>query len=200
MCFNKAVSIQTYIIGMFGSLLLYHKHPALGAFYMTVVQMQLIEFLLWSCRSCSKLNAVATGAGIVINHLEPLVLYAMLLHSTSMPWPVHAIATLYTLVTIKYTLKAFRNTLCTTVTPESAPHLQWQWNYEDGNGMYYVLFLLFLVLLSVYGIKGDLGTVHALIVVSTFIFSKAVYGSRKATGALWCFFAAFVPYILLFLA
>jgi len=180
MCFNQSVSIQTYLIGMFGSLLLYKQNRPLGAFYMTVIQMQLIEFILWSCStSCSRLNALATKAGIVINHLEPL---------------------LYALMTVKYTTVALRKDLCTKVTPESAPHLQWQWNYEDGNGLYYVMFLLFLVLLSVYGLPADLGVLHAFIVVLTFAFSKVVYGRQKATGAMWCFFAAFVPYILLALS
>ena len=187
--------MSTYLIGMFGSLLLYQKNEALGAFYMTVVHMQLIEFLLWSCQTCSSLNATTTKAGILINHIEPLVLYAMLFRV--LPWPVHAIAVLYTLMTIKYTAKAFRKPSCTTVTPESAPHLQWQWNYEDGNGMYYVLFLTFLIVTSIYGLPKDLGMIHAVVLFVTFAFSKAIYGRQKATGALWCFFAAFVPYIML---
>ena len=199
MCFNQSVSIQTYLIGMFGSLLLYKQNRPLGAFYMTVIQMQLIEFILWSCStSCSRLNALATKAGIVINHLEPLVLYALVFQV--LPLPVHAVAVLYALMTVKYTTIALRKDLCTKVTPESAPHLQWQWNYEDGNGLYYVMFLLFLVLLSVYGLPVDLGVLHAFIVVLTFAFSKVVYGRQKATGAMWCFFAAFVPYILLALS
>lgn len=199
MCFNQSVSLQTYLIGMFGAIVLFQKNTALGAFYVTVIQMQLIEFLLWRCQGstgCSSVNAAATGAGIVINHLEPLVLYLMLIDR--LPVPVHALAGLYTLMTIKYTASAFKQPLCTTVTHESAPHLHWRWNYQDGNGMYYVVFLLLAMTTSVYGLGGTLGTVHAGLLLLTFTFSKIVYGSKKSTGALWCFFAAFVPYVLLF--
>lgn len=195
MCFNESVSLQTYLIGMFGSLVLYQTQPALGAFYVTVVQMQLIEFLLWRCQACTNLNAFATGAGIVINHLEPLVLYLMV--ARSLPMPVHMLALVYTLVTIKYTSKALRKKLCTTVTETSSPHLHWQWNYEDGNGVYYMVFLAFLMATSVYGLPGDLGPIHAIILCVTFVFSRAIYGNKKSTGALWCFFAAFIPYLLL---
>lgn len=192
---------------MIGSYILWHHNRPLGGFYFTVVQMQLIEYILWTQQdthhtgsTCTPINKAATAGGIVINHLEPLVLYALILMYSpiTLPWPVHVTAVLYTLMSIKYTLKALRHNLCTSVTPQSCPHLEWQWNYNDSHSLYYALFLLFAVITSLYGLEHPLGTVHAFILISTFAVSKMIYGSKKATGALWCFFAAFVPYVLYF--
>jgi hypothetical protein len=170
----------------------------LAAFYATVVQMQLIEFVLWTTQSsigCSTMNSLATKAGIVINHAEPLVLYGVLAATTTLPLGVHILAGLYTCMTFKYTYKALASTTCTTLPQNCTDgHLQWTWNYQEGYGLHYILFLALLVSLSVYGLPEPMGMWHAGIVLVTFIISYGMYGTDKSVGALWCFFAAFIPF------
>ena len=83
MCFNAEISLATYLIGTIGSLKLWtagFKPESL--FYLWVVQMQLIEFLLWltidpqdneRCLSpfMSVFNSRISQLGVIINHLEP---------------------------------------------------------------------------------------------------------------------------------
>lgn len=99
MCFSARVSLLTYVLGMSGSLALYNSGAwTLALFYATVVQMQLVDLIIWTFPTCSSLNTAATRAGILINHLEPLVLYAGILafSSHSLPIGVHALVLWYT--------------------------------------------------------------------------------------------------------
>lgn len=198
MCFSASVSLQTYIVGMIGSFMLWQKgYTALAGFYATVIQMQLVEFVLWTQQQgCSSLNAAATRAGILINHLEPLVLYGCIAATTSLPVPVHILAALYTCMTLKYSWKVLSGPACTKTYSN---HLEWTWNYQDGYDLHYALFLALVVSVSMYGIPQPVGTWHAGIVIVTFLISKHMYGTEKATGAMWCFFAAFVPIVLVML-
>lgn len=206
MCFNASISLQTYIVGMIGSYMLWTQGQLpLAAFYATVVQMQLIEFVLWTTVpsiECSTMNSLATKAGIVINHAEPLVLYGVLAATTTLPLGVHILAGLYACMTLKYTFRALASTTCTRPSSEctrpssecSDGHLQWTWNYQEGYGLHYILFLALLVALSVYGLPEPLGMWHAGVVLITFMTSYHMYGTEKSVGALWCFFAAFIPF------
>lgn len=197
MCFSAEVSLLTYILGMSGSLALYTRgDQILALFYATVVQMQLVDLVIWKYPACGTVNTSATRAGILINHLEPLVLYAgiVALSTRTLPLGVHALVFWYTLYSLYYTTKALRGVTCTTVTEESKPHLHWKWNDMSGKQTHYTLFLLVLVALSVYGL--DSGLSHALILLISFFMSFSVYQKRKSTGAMWCFLAAFVPWLL----
>jgi hypothetical protein len=198
MCYNEQVSIATYVLGMLGSLALTRSGQVpLGMFYAATIQMQLVDYIAFQNPSCTRLNTVATKAGIVINHLEPLVLYgALLAQGVSLPPIVHATVAVYGIVAGLYSANALSSVSCTKVSSTSSPYLYWQWNDMDGSQIVYGLFLLTMVLVSVYGL-GELGTVHALLVIISFGVSHIIYGNRRATGALWCWMAAFIPYILL---
>ena len=200
MCYNERVSITAYILGMLGALALSRSGMlALAVFYAATVQMQLVDYIAFKNPVCNALNSFATKAGIVINHAEPLVLYGVLVsQGVSLPSFVHSIVLMYAIVAGVYTFRALSSVSCTQVSEESAPYLYWQWNDMDGKGLVYGLFLLTLVVVSVYGL-GDMGTLHALLAVASFGLSHLIYGGKRATGALWCWFAAFIPYLLLIL-
>lgn len=187
---------------MLGSLALTRSGMvALGLFYTATIQMQMVDYILFKNPVCNARNTVATRAGILINHLEPLVFYAALLGSgVSLPPIVHMVVATYTVMAGIYVLKALKSVTCTTVSSTSAPYLHWKWNNMDGNMVVYGLFLLVLVLLSVYGMAGDVGTFHAVLVILSFGLSFHKYRGKRATGALWCWFAAFIPYMMVFAA
>lgn len=86
---------------------------------------------------------------------------------------------------------------CTTVTKESDPHLHWKWNSEQYNLIVYIFFLIILILLSYYGLEN--GSINAFIILIGFLISIYIYGNKRSTGAMWCFMAAFAPWILYFL-
>ncbi|MGA1563733.1 MAG: hypothetical protein ACO35C_03825 [Pontimonas sp.] len=197
MCFNAEVSLGTYIAGSAGSLLLASHNLPLGLLYLTVVQMQLVEYLLWRNPSCdAAVNRAATRAGIVVNHVEPLVFYLALLGTgVVIPLEAHLVVLLYTFVASGYTKEALETVQCTTLDGKRgcSPHLYWKWNDLRGKQVVYGLFLATLITLSLSA--GDVE--HAWISVATFGVSALLYSKTSAVGSMWCFIAAFLPWFLL---
>ena len=196
MCFNKEVSIITYIVGCIGCIILIrNKYMSEAAFFLVVIQMQLIEYFLWKNQTCNNININITKLGIGINHMEPVILWlAILIFSKKiLPKWVNAMMIVYILSAILYTIK-INNNSCTTVTNESAPHLHWKWNNDTYGTYFYLFFLVTLIILSITGITH--GYHLAILITTSFIISFIIYGKFKSVGAMWCFMAAFVPIII----
>jgi hypothetical protein len=165
--------------------------------------MQLIEYFLWKYQPCIEpvkaQNEKATKIGILVNHFEPIILWlAILRYGRELPNWITTWMVVFIGMSIWYTKRVIDNLECTTVTKESAPHLEWKWNNAEYGRIYYAYFLITLVLLSIYGIPNVInGRINAVIAVASFIISYAVYGDRKVVGAMWCWLAALCPYILM---
>ena len=206
MCFNEQVSIITYLSGLLGTALLYkqnYKPEAL--FYAWVIQMQLIEFYLWRNQPC-KINTQSfnnnvniTKFGIIVNHLEPIILWLAVIYLSKkkLPKEVNYYMIFFIIVSIVYTLNALKKIECTTVSEESKPHLHWKWNNQDFSSYYYAIFLIALALVSYYGLEK--GTFNSVIIIMSFFVSFLVYREKHTVGAMWCFMAAFAPWLILFI-
>jgi hypothetical protein len=203
MCFSARVSAATYVIGTIGTVALWKRgFKPEAVFYAVVIQMQLIELVLWTTQpECGRVNRMATVAGILVNHLEPIALWlAIIYFSRHLPSWLHGVLIVFILLTIWYTIGAIRSdgTACTRVTTTSCPHLHWAWNRQAAYPYYYIFFVLCLVLLSVYGLQPN-GGKHALLLLISYMVSFVIYEDTHSTGAMWCFAAAFMPLVLLFL-
>ena len=202
MCISAEVSLGAYIIGMCGSVLLWKRgYKAEAMFYAWVVQMQLLEFIFWT-NGCGRVNKIATRVGVIINNLEPIILWlGILLYGpvTKLPKWVNITMIMFGIATIMYHRsigKRGKEKECTQVTEESKPHLYWAWNEGEYANEYYLFFIVCLVILSLTGL-GENGNIHAIGVLTTFIVSKIVYGKSHSVGAIWCLMAAGVPILLL---
>jgi hypothetical protein len=200
MCFSKEISIITYIIGIIGSILLYNKNnlrdnKILSIFFIWVIQMQMIDFILWINQECNNTNKIITKLGIIINHCEPLILYLALIYYKKISIYVHMYILLYLIITILYTIYVFKDK-CSLVTEESAPHILWAWNSENYFMLYYLLFLITLFILM-NCLDNDNMYINS-IGFASFIISVIIYYKKKSIGAIWCFIAAFVPWIIYF--
>jgi len=206
MCFNPEVSITTYIVGIIGCILLILNNDVnfipQAIFFIWVIHMQLIEFFLWKNQPCNQMNKNISIIGMIINNMEPIILWlAIIIFSDKkLPTWIHLIMALYLIASFYISYKSYTDnkTSCTTVTPESSPHLNWKWN--EGNiftNIFYIFFLLVCVLLSIYGLSY--GMVMAFIFLLSFFASFLIYGKSHSVGAMWCFIAAFVPIVLPFI-
>jgi hypothetical protein len=222
MCYSENVSLFTYFTGMAGSaaLLTSNKVPE-ALFYGWVVQMQLVDYFLWKnqpCQiteknkicnkeelvNCNDTNKNVTKAGVVINHLEPLILLGgiTLFSKKKLPLFVIILFCIFMILISLYTVNIFNqmdktDNVCTTVSNQSNPHLDWKWNHADFNMIVYPLFLTMLVLLSYYGLEN--GHINAGMILIGFLTSWKIYGNKRSTGAMWCFMAAFAPWLLYFI-
>lgn len=219
MCFNDTVSLGTYITGLLGSAALaYSKKYPEAMFFTWIIQMQGVEYLLWknqpcsiengnkicnidSLKECNNINKNTTIVGIIINHTEPLILFLgiKLFSRKRIPKNIEYIFYISMIIILIYTIYVFNitdnNNLCTTVSEESNPHLYWKWNGAQYNDLVYLIFLSNLMLLAYYGLEN--GKFNSGIIGISFIISYIIYGNTKSTGAMWCFFAAFAPWIIL---
>lgn len=207
MCFNAEVSLLTYVVGLVGCSILFldkninYKPEALFLFW--VVQMQLIEFVLWKnqpsgqllgINSCNTINRYTSKIGLLINNSEPLILWIAIILFSKKKLPVwlHGIMLLYMSSSVLYNYNI--DDSCTTTTVESLPHLKWKWNNGSYSFIFYTFFLLCCILLSIYGLEH--GYHLAFVFLISFILSYSIYKKTHAIGAMWCFFAAFAPFLL----
>jgi hypothetical protein len=205
MCFNANVSIATYVIGMIGCFVLYRdKYIPEAIFLALVIQMQLVEYFIWRNQPCNiesnktgvEVNKMATRMGIIINHLQPFVLWLAIVMLSPMALPnwMHYLIVLYALMAIYYTNGVLNTLECTTVSAKSAPHLHWKWNEGTFNVPFYSTYLALFVLLSFYGLKH--GEVSAFVSLVSYLVSYMIYKDTHAFGSVWCFSAAFAPWLL----
>ena len=204
MCFNPEVSILAYLVGITGCLELWSRNYVPEAlFYAWVIQMQLIEFFIWKNQPCSApqvnyTNTIISKTGLIVNHLEPIIFWLAILKFSdqTLPFWVQAAMCGYVLVSIMYSYNVWTDTQCTEVTEQSKPHLHWKWNNGKYSEWYYGYFLAVLVLLSIYGLPKNRGIKNAFVGVTGFLFSIAIYREKHSVGAMWCFSAAFAPWLL----
>lgn len=217
MCFNKEVSLATWLIGMSGSAMLYKldKLPE-AVFFGTAIQMQLVEYFLWKnqpdCKEatcqlpakhlCNDTNKTVTKVGTVINHMEPIMLFGgiLLFSNKQLPLAIIIFMIIFIILSIGYTYNVFENAKndeangCSIVTEKSDPHLYWQWNYGEYSIIYYILFLLAIIILSIFGLED--GNFIASVTLGSYLTSSYIYMDTKSVGAMWCFIGAFLPWVL----
>ena len=124
MCFSAEISIITFIVGIIGSLLCISLgkpvDKILGYFFIFVSLMQGIEYLLWNHQKCDNYNRFLSILGMVLNHLQPIVLGLLILYfnknvSTKI---MYLIMFLYLCAIIPYSIQFLNNkNLECTITP-----------------------------------------------------------------------------------
>jgi hypothetical protein len=198
MCYSAEVSIISYIIGMYGCYLLYNrKYYTESLFYMSVIQMQLVEFFLHLINTCNNWNILVTDIGIIINHIEPLTLYygIIFFNKKKLDLNIHLLMDLYILVASSYSTSAILSNSCTLKDYEYSNHLIWKWNELHGCVIIYTLFIVVLSKLSIHGL--DDGNFHNWQCIISYLISLIVYGLDHFAGSFWCFIAVSGPYVLL---
>lgn len=104
--------------------------------------MQLIEYFLWKNQPCNATNTPknvkTTKFGILVNHLEPIVLWLAVLYLSKkkLPSSINYFMVFFIITTIIYTINSLKKVECTTVSEQSEPHLRWKWNREKMSGIY----------------------------------------------------------------
>jgi hypothetical protein len=204
MCYSAPVSLTTFLAGTGFSALLYSlKTPIYrlyGIFFGFVSLMQGIEFLLWRHQTCDAIHKGLSIAGMILNHLQPLVLIATTYGIFGQNGPaLLALAALYTAVIIPYSAQYFHagRLQCTHVTCGD-PHLIWNWNTLPYARPVYLLFLATFALTALLGFGTmESGIAFAIGAVVTYATSGLLY-PRAAVGALWCFWIALIPMLMYF--
>jgi hypothetical protein len=201
MCYSSEVSLATFSIGLgFSILLIFNKdpfHKLIGFFLGFVSFMQFIEYLLWNHQVCDDYNKNVSIAGMLLNHLQPVVLafitgliYKKNIHT------LFVISLVYLSVIIPYSLQYTSDIQCSTKQcSKTDPHLVWNWNTMKYTDIVYIIFLAAFVGIALYGMPFPEGILFSSVSVLTYVSSILLY-DRKVVGSMWCFWTAFFPAIM----
>jgi len=197
MCFSEQMSIIAFSVGMIGSILVY----SLGKIYDKIVGlwigfvscMQLVDFFLWRNQTCNRTNYITSIVGIILNHLQPIMLGIIILCvNTELSYQdiktILLILLIYLCVMVPYTWQCIVKTQCTL--KDNNNHMDWKWNHFDYWILVYLVFLITCVLLY-YWFVPVYGMFFAFVTLYTFILSAIFY--NKEIGNMWCFFTIFLP-------
>jgi len=205
MCYNKDISLYTYLIGLVASFLLIQKKDKdlkiLGCFFLFVIHMQLIEYFLWTNNKCNMRNINLSHIGALIMFIQPIILYLLIFNYNKELYiknkiKINIILIIYVILLIIYCINLFPIG-CTNVTKLSSPYLQWSWFYKKNPKFLTLCFPIALMILIYYGLTKPYNLYVSLICIISFIISFIIYKKQRAFGSLWCWFAVFIPIGLL---
>lgn len=205
MCYNKDISLYTYLIGLVASYLLLQKKDKdlkiLGCFFMFIIHMQLIEYFLWANDKCNMRNITLSYIGTIVNFIQPIILYLAILYYNKELYIknkqiLDSIIIIYIIGLIIYSITLFPLG-CTSITPISSPYLQWSWFFRKNSVIIALLFPIAITLLLYYGLSSSYNLYFSLVCIISFIISYIIYNKQRAYTNLWCWFAVFIPIVLL---
>ena len=196
MCYNKTVSIISYVVGLSNCYILFRRGYKIEAlFYAYVIQMQLVEFLLWSNNKCNGMNKNITKIGIGLNHLQPIVLYYIVLYYTkNIPDYIHYLVVMYIVLNVMYFMHNYKLLHKCTIGIVNKKELEWSIQYGKMTRFYFI-FVFMLAILCIVGMQKH-NYLNAFLLVFTFAISYVKYRDSKGVGTIWCIIAAYIPLLL----
>ena len=202
MCFSPLASLSTFLIGIIGAILTITlgtpTDKLVGLFFGFVSSMQGIEFALWENQNCNTMNKIMSILGMVLNHIQPIVLSILILllnnDLSTMTKQIIILSTIiYAIVITAYSLQFTEDDDGCTLKNEHN-HLEWDWNGMKNKTLVYMLFLCMLVFLFYVGTPDKKsGILLSAISLISYLISYFIYKDQKVVGALWCLFASFTP-------
>lgn len=206
MCYSESVSWASLGVAWTGCAVLAMRPQAhwrvLAGALAVVGGMQLWDALLWRQQhDCTSTNAALSKAAALNNHVEPVVYWLLAAWLLSPRSPCRAQAAsiaLQVYIAVFMVLTAWfwmlpADQQCTRIGNDGG--LVWAWNRMRGSTGVYALFLVSLVLTTyAYMPAGIDHAITAAILVS-FGTSYVQYRGKGEIGRMWCFYAAFLPWL-----
>lgn len=198
MCFDAKTSIITFFITVItSSILIMCKNVQLktiGIFFIHIAIVQLLEFFMWKDQTCTmSVNNISTSIIPYFVYLQPVIIYIIaVLYNPKIYNKWLTIANILYSVYVIYTILTIDSDKCTT--PDEDGHLGWNSKYSI-LGYVYLIFL-FINIFGSFSRKYSIPLAVAVFI--SFALSRHIFKYR--TGEMWCFFAAFLPIVILIYA
>lgn len=202
MCYNKNISLFAYVFGISNCIILYVRNYKIEALlYGYIIQMQLIEYLLWCYNDCDDTNLIITRIGIGLTHTQPIFIYYLIkyynsndLNKNGNEKIIDIIIVIYIILLIYYLIhnkEAFNK--CTIGIPNER-ELNWYIHYADFKKFYY--YFVFTLCILCYYALNKYKYLNAGLLLISFIISYIKYLDVKSVGTIWCLLASSIPFIL----
>jgi hypothetical protein len=209
MCYSKEVSAITYGIGSISSGLLYKVASdrdddtlkIVALFFLFVIQMQLVDFILWSSGpKCTSINKLTSNIGSILNHAQPVVLYSLVRYFNKEGYDKHkrlidGLIIVYIVALIVYSLTSMPISKCSEASIDK--HMKWYWNLGTNSGILYTTYIIAFAGLFYYGTKPPYNNTIGIIAVLSYMYTSVMYRKTWVIGSMWCWIAALIPVFLL---
>lgn len=207
MCWNKNISIVTFVIALIGSFYLYKRNYPndrwIALFGATIALIQLAEYFMWNDLSCGKINKYASIFTLIVLAIEPLMamIGGIYLSNTPNKNILKMVLFAYLIyILYLYTTKVFNSpvkwcgtTYCNNVSNkffgQKTCNLDWQFlhGFTYKEHIIWILFLVipFLTMTPFY--QGIILSAFGL-----FTLFSAHYTNNAAMGSLWCWYSILI--------
>lgn len=200
MCFNYKISLFTFFIGLFFSLLLFHnkkyvlENKVTGLFFIFIALIQFMDFIFWiDIHNNLGLNKIATIIGPLLNVFQPIILYIIKIYYYRPFLNTYGIIIAllnicYFILCLYYYIKFINNNKLVTKTEKG--HLKWPWIHY-----FSPLFYVILLAINIFYLF-DIKYATTLFFITYFMLYISYKYFKYNIGELWCFFGAFIPFIM----
>ena len=187
MCWNKEVSLFTFVLGSYFSYNLYTttKFKTESIIWFFVILMQLFETIIWSDQNCGILNYIGTKGAMLANILQPIVVLITALYFNKYPPHVIALTTSVTLMYLFMVFKKHKELKEIKCVKPSCKHLKYTW-WDVVDPKYYLV-TLFILMMMLW--KNPYSNIFYVFV--TLYLASAIF--KDNNGSVWCWMAAFGP-------
>jgi len=183
MCYSPEVSIGTFLF--VGSICLFAwcRHRAASLIFLTIVFMQLIEYILWINPTCNMYNQIASSFVPILLYLQPLLI-SLIISTMNAGDGFFTKYIFYTLsilfLPFLYLLDSYGKFNNCIVA--SCGHLDW--NIDDLSFLNYFYYLLMIYLFFILKDKM-LRNIFLSLSFIFFVYTKMFY--KNTFGSVWCF-------------
>jgi len=211
MCWSQEASKNFWIIGMISSsiLLLFGNniYKTIGLFFLIVVQMQLIEYFIWSDQECGNINNFASKMIVPELSLQPVILlfggwmFKSTILNNKTIWNMFLFVFIYQIIINIIYFNTIKEPLCSLKLENKG--IKWDiGNYDLINGsdiislswgiVYYSCLFGFPLLLKGKFIKYLLTFITIISYIVIRLMNKWTWSSR------WCYYAVNAPIFFIF--
>ena len=191
MCWNAAVSLNTYIFGLFASsFALYNGATNLLGFilFQSFVIMQLIEYFIWT-KTFS--NRLLSQIALFVILCQPV--FNILKIEKKPQWIPYLLLAYFVFIGILYTLVIPLNTVEFSSVPSKNGHLAWNWFKWN----IYIIAIWYLFL----SVRWIIDGMYLILAFVTLILALSIilYKETYTWGSMWCWLANLISFYFVFL-
>jgi hypothetical protein len=205
MCYSAQTSLNTWIINLISSVGLYILSDKteystdikiVSVIFTFVGFMQLYDYIFWTQQQ-NYINKLTTKIAMISNHLQPIVLFLVILYFKGDVDSISKILVLiYSIVISIYSVEIWDKLTFTGVTEQSKPSLYWVWNHGNYSQMVYTIFLITILTVLFNNLNEPLSYITSAGGLLMFLFTFFKYKSQMAGGRFWCYFTSLFPLFL----
>lgn len=206
MCYSLEISIAIYLLSLpiFTFFALSNKldYKFLGLIYVYIIQMQLLEGLMWYDQKCQGLNQIVSRISYYFILCQPLVIFLATVYINSLrKQPINQILILLMIPYFLYLLyhlktKFTQDELCTLPYKNQKHWLVWKWNKFKMPIIWFVSLFIPLVISNVFK-PSPIVIFTIMYILVTLVLSNTLSPMKFSGGSLWCFSQGALPILLL---